>query len=87
MRWHSLPALLLGALLRAATAHAFPAEVLSIHAGDSITARRAGAKQEKPQKVRINGTHCPEPRQPYGEEGRAARCGHWADEGAVPPWT
>lgn len=71
MRWHSLPALLLGALLGAATAHAFPAEVLSIHDGDSITARRAGAKQEKPQKVRIYGIDCPELGQPYGEEARA----------------
>lgn len=71
MRWHSLPALLLGALLCAATAHAFPAEVLSIHDGDSITARRVGAKQEKPQKVRIYGIDCPELGQPYGEEARA----------------
>ena len=71
MRWYFLLALLLGALLGAAAAHAFPAEVLSIHDGDSITARRVGAKQEKPQKVRIYGIDCPELGQPYGEEARA----------------
>ena len=71
MRWYFLPALLLGAFLGAAAAHAFPAEVLSIHDGDSITARRVGAKQEKPQKVRIYGIDCPELGQPYGEEARA----------------
>ena len=61
---------LLGALLYAATAHAFPAEVLSIHDGDSITARRVGAKQEKPHKVRIYGIDCPELGQPYGDAAR-----------------
>lgn len=70
MRCPSLPIFVLGALLWAATAHAFPAEVLSIHDGDSITARRVGAKQEKPHKVRIYGIDCPELGQPWGEAAR-----------------
>ena len=67
---HILLTLLLGVLLCPGSAHAFPAEVLSVHDGDSITARRAGAKQEKPHKVRIYGIDCPELGQPFGEEAR-----------------
>ena len=70
MRFQLIPTLLLGVLFCGATAHAFPAEVLSVHDGDSITARRVGAKQEKPQKVRIYGIDCPELGQPYGEAAR-----------------
>ena len=70
MRFQLIPTLLLGVLFCGATAHAFPAEVLSVHDGDSITARRVGAKQEKPHKVRIYGIDCPELGQPYGDAAR-----------------
>lgn len=70
MRLPLLLTLLLGALFCCDSAHAFPAEVLSVHDGDSITARRVGAKQEKPHKVRIYGIDCPELGQPFGEEAR-----------------
>lgn len=74
MRFHSLSHLLLCTLallfLSPATAHAFPAEVLSVHDGDSITARRVGPVRQKPDKVRIYGIDCPELGQPYGEEAR-----------------
>ena len=61
---------LLSDLLAPPATHAFPAEVLSVHDGDSITARRKGATQEKPHKVRIYGIDCPELGQPYGAEAR-----------------
>lgn len=74
MRPHSLTLLLLCALtlllLSQAPAHAFPAEVLSVHDGDSITARRVGPVRHKPDKVRVYGIDCPELGQPYGEEAR-----------------
>lgn len=70
MRLIFLTSLLLSALLWAAMALAFPAEVVSIHDGDSITARRVDAKQEKPHKVRVYGIDCPELGQPYGVEAR-----------------
>lgn len=70
MRLLILLSLLLGMLFCCASAHAFPAEVLSVHDGDSITARRVGAKQEKPHKVRVYGIDCPELGQPFGEEAR-----------------
>ena len=63
--------LLLAVLFGPASAHAFPAEVLSVHDGDSITARRVGPQQQKPHKVRVYGIDCPELGQPFGEEARA----------------
>ena len=62
--------LLFAVLLHAGTARAFPAEVVSVHDGDSITARRVGAQREKPHKVRVYGIDCPELGQPFGEEAR-----------------
>ncbi|MBD5417360.1 MAG: thermonuclease family protein [Desulfovibrio sp.] len=58
------------ALFTARIAHAFPAEVLSVHDGDSITARRVGPVRHKSDKVRVYGIDCPELDQPYGEEAR-----------------
>lgn len=69
LRFCFLPPLLC-ALLCAATAHAFPAEVLSVHDGDSITARRVGPVRQKPLKIRVYGIDCPELGQPYGNEAR-----------------
>lgn len=62
--------ILLPLILCAATAHAFPAEVLSVHDGDSITARRVGPVRQKLLKVRVYGIDCPELDQPYGTEAR-----------------
>ena len=70
MRLSFLLTLLPGVLFCCTLAHAFPAEVLSVHDGDSITARRVEAKREKPHKVRIYGIDCPELGQPFGEEAR-----------------
>lgn len=70
MRRFCFLSLLLWALLCSATAHAFPAEVLSVHDGDSITARRVGPVRQKPLKVRVYGIDCPELDQPYGTEAR-----------------
>lgn len=69
LRFCFLPPLLC-ALLCAATAHAFPAEVLSVHDGDSITARRVEPVRQKPLKIRVYGIDCPELGQPYGNEAR-----------------
>ena len=71
MRFLLSTLLLLAVLFGSAPAHTFPAEVLSVHDGDSITARRAGASQQKPHKVRFYGVDCPELDQPFGEEARA----------------
>lgn len=70
MRCRILSTILLCALLCPLTAHSFPAEVLSVHDGDSITARRVGPEPRKPHKVRVYGIDCPELGQPYGEEAR-----------------
>ncbi|MDE7370584.1 MAG: thermonuclease family protein, partial [Desulfovibrio sp.] len=71
MRFLCSTMLLLAVLFGPTPAHAFPAEVLSVHDGDSITARRVGAQQQKPHKVRVYGIDCPELGQPFGEEARA----------------
>lgn len=76
MRFNFLPLFFLCALalllVFPATAHAFPAEVLSVYDGDSITARRVGPVRKKPDKIRVRiyGIDCPELGQPYGNEAR-----------------
>ncbi|WP_165079533.1 MULTISPECIES: thermonuclease family protein [unclassified Desulfovibrio] len=81
MRFLIFTALLLSVLWSPAPAHAFPAEVLSVHDGDSITARRVGSQRQKPHKVRIYGIDCPELDQPFGEEARALAAQVLKDKG------
>lgn len=71
MRILFLTSLLAALLCGPAPALGFPAEVLSVHDGDSITARGVRAQQQKSHKVRVYGIDCPELDQPFGKEARA----------------
>lgn len=52
------------------TAHTWPAQVLSVHDGDTITVTRlkGGDKTQKKIKVRLYGVDAPELKQPAGKE-------------------